>query len=639
MTRRGSLRRAVLLGAAFATTTGAFVVGGVVVGTPARALPVCTANAGGSGLSAAFVVSTAGQVVNSATFPPNGTLDATGCDVGIYVVPSATGASISGVTVTNANNHGIMAEGVSGVTIQNNTVQGNGIHANPNLSVDKAIQLVGVTNSVVIGNNVFNNIADGGISVTDEGSNFDPAAINGPAAPTPSTNDTISNNNIHDNFSGCAIVIESWVSGAGVDHVTASNNTITGHAGMFGPHGPVIGQIVVAGNAPGASVTNTTLTGNTIIQSFLSGITLHANAPGDVIRNTLIQSNLLDSNNWGHVNGAPQSDAIALEINNIPPPVTPVLDSTNISNNSLSNQYVGVWQDWHVTNTTLTANNFSGGSTQLYTQPVPGKGYWMVAGDGGAFTFGDAAFYGSEGATKLPAPVVGIAQTRDQGGYLTVGSDGSVYAHGDGISKGSLAGLVLNAPVAGIAMTPAPGAPPGTPGTNGLGYWLVAGDGGVFTYGDAGYHGSMGAVRLNAPVDGIAPSSDGLGYWLVAKDGGVFTFGDAGYHGSTGAIHLNAPIVGIVPTLSGKGYWLVGADGGVFTFGDAKYFGSMGATHLNAPVVGMASTADGNGYWLFARDGGVFTFGDATFAGSMGAVRLNSPMVGGTGTGSGGVEP
>ena len=38
----------------------------------------------------------------------------------------------------------------------------------------------------------------------------------------------------------------------------------------------------------------------------------------------------------------------------------------------------------------------------------------------------------------------------------------------------------------------------------------------------------------------------GIGDWLVAKDGGVFSFGPgASFHGSTGAIHLNQPVVGI----------------------------------------------------------------------------------------------
>jgi hypothetical protein len=45
----------------------------------------------------------------------------------------------------------------------------------------------------------------------------------------------------------------------------------------------------------------------------------------------------------------------------------------------------------------------------------------------------------------------------------------------------------------------------------------------------------------------MAPTSDGHGYWLVASDGGIFTFGDAGFFGSTGAVALNKPIVGMTP--------------------------------------------------------------------------------------------
>ena len=38
---------------------------------------------------------------------------------------------------------------------------------------------------------------------------------------------------------------------------------------------------------------------------------------------------------------------------------------------------------------------------------------------------------------------------------------------------------------------------------------------------------------------------DGQGYWLVASDGGIFTFGNATFYGSTGGIPLNQPIVGM----------------------------------------------------------------------------------------------
>ena len=90
--------------------------------------------------------------------------------------------------------------------------------------------------------------------------------------------------------------------------------------------------------------------------------------------------------------------------------------------------------------------------------------------------------------------------------------------------------------------------------------------------------------------------------WFAAADGGVFTVGDARFHGFLGALHLDAPVVGIAATPDGGGYWLVAGDGGVFTFGDARFHGSLGALHLNAPVVGIAATPDGGGYWL--RRGG-----------------------------------
>jgi hypothetical protein len=65
----------------------------------------------------------------------------------------------------------------------------------------------------------------------------------------------------------------------------------------------------------------------------------------------------------------------------------------------------------------------------------------------------------------------------------------------------------------------------------------VASDGGIFAFGDAVFHGSMGGIPLTKPVVGIAATPDGGGYWEVASDGGVFSFGDAVFHGSTGGSH------------------------------------------------------------------------------------------------------
>jgi hypothetical protein len=225
----------------------------------------------------------------------------------------------------------------------------------------------------------------------------------------------------------------------------------------------------------------------------------------------------------------------------------------------------------------------------------------------------------------LNQPIVGMASTVDGGGYWNVASDGGIFSFGDAQFYGSTGAIRLNQPVVGMAPTP-----------DGRGYWLVAADGGIFTFGDAQFYGSTGNLRLNRPVVGMTASPDGRGYWLVASDGGIFSFGDAAFHGSTGALRLNQPVVGMAATPGGQGYWLVASDGGIFAFGNAPFYGSTGAIRLNRPVVGMAATPGGRGYWLVASDGGIFTFGNAPFYGSTGAIRLNLPVVGMAATPSGG---
>jgi len=96
----------------------------------------------------------------------------------------------------------------------------------------------------------------------------------------------------------------------------------------------------------------------------------------------------------------------------------------------------------------------------------------------------------------------------------------------------------------------------------------------------------------------MAATPDGGGYWLVASDGGIFSYGDAAFAGSAGSLRLNAPIVGLAATPDGGGYWLAARDGGIFSYGDAPYFGSLGGTALPGPVVGLAAAAGGKGYWL-----------------------------------------
>ncbi|HEX7168260.1 MAG TPA: FG-GAP-like repeat-containing protein [Acidimicrobiales bacterium] len=255
------------------------------------------------------------------------------------------------------------------------------------------------------------------------------------------------------------------------------------------------------------------------------------------------------------------------------------------------------------------------------SDPAPikcGTGYWLVASDGGIFSFGpQAPFHGSAGNIPLNAPIVGMTGKTDRSGYWFVATDGGIFTYGNAPFSGSTGNKALNRPIVGMAARP-----------QGDGYWLVASDGGIFTFGKAGFHGSTGGSPLNSPIVGMAATPTGNGYWLVAADGGIFTFGDAQFKGSMGHTPLNQPIVGMASSASGNGYWFVARDGGIFSFGDAQFKGSTGHIALNKPVVGMRRSPSGNGYWFVASDGGIFAFGDAEFCGSTGSMPLNKPVVG-----------
>lgn len=219
----------------------------------------------------------------------------------------------------------------------------------------------------------------------------------------------------------------------------------------------------------------------------------------------------------------------------------------------------------------------------------------------------------------LAAPVSGIAATPDGGGYWEVARDGGVFTFGTAHFYGAMAGKPLNKPI--VALVPT---------ATGRGYWEVGTDGGVFAFGDAvsPANNPLPAMKLNGPVVGAARSG-AQGLQLVGSDGGVFSLGGAPSLGGMAGRPLNKPISAIVTTQSGRGYWLIGGDGGVFNFGDAQLPAAnpLPGMRLNGPIVGAARVG-AQGLQLVGSDGGVFSLGGAANYGSAGGLHLAAPVAG-----------
>jgi peptidoglycan hydrolase-like amidase len=281
----------------------------------------------------------------------------------------------------------------------------------------------------------------------------------------------------------------------------------------------------------------------------------------------------------------------------------------------------------------FNVNSINGSTVSLTTQ---GYGHGIGMGQYGALGYAIGADHGDGNWTYSqivnhfyqPASLESLSNITQVGGnsggvggYWVNATDGGVFSFGNAQFHGSTGGMRLNQPVVGMAATRDAG-----------GYWEVASDGGVFSFGDAHFMGSTGSIVLNKPMVGMAVTPDGGGYWLVASDGGIFAYGDAQFHGSTGSIVLNKPIIGMVPTHDGGGYWLIASDGGVFAFGDAGFFGSLGGAPPATALVGVAPTPDGGGYWVLGANGTVYPFGDAPQLGvsavSPGLGTMRSPMTG-----------
>jgi hypothetical protein len=236
-----------------------------------------------------------------------------------------------------------------------------------------------------------------------------------------------------------------------------------------------------------------------------------------------------------------------------------------------------------------------------------------VAGE--PIPFGTASYFGAVAHEDLGSGVIGIAASSSGRGYLLATGNGRVFNFGDARFHGSIA-AGNSAQVVAIVET-----------GNGGGYWLACNTGRLFNFGDAGFYGSAGSLPLTTPIVAMAATPDGQGYWLVASGGRVFHYGNAHFYGSAIAELGSDHIVAMAATPDGRGYWLVASGGRVFHYGNAHSYGSatgeLGSNH----IVAMAATPNGRGYWLVASGGRVFHYGNAHFYGSASFTVRRYPIV------------
>lgn len=222
--------------------------------------------------------------------------------------------------------------------------------------------------------------------------------------------------------------------------------------------------------------------------------------------------------------------------------------------------------------------------------PTAGRGgYWLVASDGGVFAFGDAGFYGSipsQGLSpvdsptlpRLNAPIVGIVPSYDGRGYFLVANDGGVFVFGDAKFEGSCPGIggCFSSGIADVM----------TDGT-GNGYWVVSYTGDVHAFGDAtNYGGPVSYLPYNTVVSSAVRTPNGNGYWILFSDGEIYSYGGANYLGSPfGRLEFSDPASAIIATSDGGGYWVTTANGSVYAYGDAPYDGGLSVIRLNGLIV------------------------------------------------------
>jgi hypothetical protein len=239
----------------------------------------------------------------------------------------------------------------------------------------------------------------------------------------------------------------------------------------------------------------------------------------------------------------------------------------------------------------------------------------MLAANGAIYGFGSSATVREINPGSQRAVALGAAA---DGGHWVLLADGRVLAVDGAETHGDVVLSESSARPIDLCATPSDS-----------GYWVLDHAGGVFSFGDAAFFGSIPGLGLAHPVDTVAMQSTttGNGYWLIDRAGGVYAFGDAGYFGSAPERDevLEAGAVDIVG--DGEGYALLDGVGGIHRFGPGASASAAVRPHdLAIHGIALVRSAWG-GLLVIDRTGAVYPYGRAAFLGSAAQFAPSSPIV------------
>ena len=274
--------------------------------------------------------------------PTNTIINAAGELNGVAITgTNANGTTIEGLTIENANAEGIYVQDTSHVTVQYDYALNNAVNASqvcpinvlpttpPCIAEDKAIELVGTSQSTVVGNTVVGTVGDGGIGVSDDGP-LDPGIVENqfhpatPGANNPSAHNLVADNTVINNVGGCGIVVSAYNPGQGVLDNVVFNNAVSGNAE----------GVVVATPIPGTSAINNTVKENTIVNSATEGVDIDGSSPNTMVAGNSVIGNVLSGNGPDYDFPKPAPTAIAV-LSPTNDPVTGTLVMGNIIQNEV----------------------------------------------------------------------------------------------------------------------------------------------------------------------------------------------------------------------------------------------------------------------------------------------------------------